>query len=274
MHENAAEPSIVTTEDGSVWTIRLNRPARMNALDPTSIGVLRHELSLFRDSSSAHVCILTGTGTRSFCTGADLRQTLPPSDSFATAMFAADEQSIEMGNYIRGLDIERLQIGKPIIAAINGFAVGGGLELALACDIRLGSENAMLGLPEVKRGSIPAVGGIQRLMRSVPHSAAMTMILTGANLDAVSAARIGLLSEVLPPNRLMPRAIELAREITANAPLAVKAARMLAIQGADMTISQAMLLEQLAWGVLRNTADRVEGRKAFAEKRPPVFTGR
>jgi E-phenylitaconyl-CoA hydratase len=119
--------------------------------------------------------------------------------------------------------------------------------VALACDIRLCSNNASFGLPEVRIGSIAAVGGIQQLMRSVPHSAAMTMLLTGGRIDAEKAARFGIVSEVMPLEDLMPRALELAREIAANAPLAVQAARLLALQGAHMTLQQAMLLEQLAW---------------------------
>jgi E-phenylitaconyl-CoA hydratase len=235
--------NVVVTEDGPVWTICLNRPARLNALNPEAIALFREAMLRFRDSASARVCILTGAGPRAFCTGADLRDTLPRSESFASAMFAQDEESIKGGNYIRGLDLARIGLGKPVIAAINGYAVGGGLEIALACDIRLCSNNASFGLPEVRLGSIAAVGGMQQLMRSVPHSAAMT------------------------------RALELAREIAANAPLAVQAARLLALQGADMTVQQAMLLEQLAWGVLRDTEDRIEGRKAFAEKRTPQFKG-
>jgi E-phenylitaconyl-CoA hydratase len=264
---------VVVTEDEPVWTIRLNRPERLNALNPEAIALFREGMIRFRDCASARVCILTGTGPRSFCTGADLRDTLPPSRSFASAMFAQDEESIESGNYIRGLDLVRIGLGKPVIAAINGYAVGGGLEIALACDIRLCSNNASFGLPEVRIGSIAAVGGIQQLMRSVPHSAAMTMILTGGRIDADKAARFGIVSEVMPLEDLMPRALELAREIAANAPLAVQAARLLALQGADMTLQQAMLLEQLAWGVLRDTEDRIEGRKAFTEKREPQFKG-
>jgi E-phenylitaconyl-CoA hydratase len=265
--------NVVVTEDGPVWTICLNRPARLNALNPEAIALFREAMLRFRDSASARVCILTGAGPRAFCTGADLRDTLPRSESFASAMFAQDEESIKGGNYIRGLDLARIGLGKPVIAAINGYAVGGGLEIALACDIRLCSNNASFGLPEVRLGSIAAVGGMQQLMRSVPHSAAMTMILTGGRIDADKAARLGIVSEVMPLDDLMSRALELAREIAANAPLAVQAARLLALQGADMTVQQAMLLEQLAWGVLRDTEDRIEGRKAFAEKRTPQFKG-
>lgn len=272
--ERPSEPTILYEAVGHVRVLRINRPHRLNALCPATIEALRTYLIEFRDDSEARVCILTGTGTRAFCTGADLKETLPPATAFAAAVFEPDHASITQGNYIRGLDLERLDLGKPIIAAVNGHAVGGGMELALACDIRIASETATFGLPEVKVGSIPAVGGIQRLIRYAPHSLAMQMILTGERIDAATAARIGLVSAAVPPDQLLERAMEVAQRIAANAPLAVKAARMLAIEGINMPIPQAMLLEQFVWGVLRDTADRVEGRKAFAEKRAPVFRGR
>lgn len=274
IRSDPSDDSVVATSEGAVCLIRLNRPQRLNALNAAAIALLRRKLIAFRDDADQRVCVITGAGERGFCTGADLKETLPPSAAFAASVFEPDAMSIAHGNYIRGLDLERLQIGKPLIAAINGHAVGGGLELALACDIRLAVGTARFGLPEVKVGSIPAVGGIQRLMRSVPHTAAMTMILTGETIDATQAEAIGLISEVLSSTDLMPRAMDLARSIAENAPLAVQAARMLALSGFDMTISQAMLLEQFVWGVLRDTEDRIEGRQAFAEHRQPVFRRR
>lgn len=270
----ASTPTIVREDHSHVRVLRFNRPERLNALDPASIELLRRELEAFRDDAQARVCVITGTGERGFCTGADLKATLPPSTSFASAAFVPDATAVASGNYIRGLDIDRLNVNKPIIAAINGHAVGGGFELAMACDIRIASTNASLGLPEVKVGSIPAVGGIQWLMRSVPHSVAMTMILTGEAVDAEEAFRWGIVSEVVPPETLMERALTIAQKIAANGPLAVQAAQMLARKGLDMTIPQALLLEQFVWGTLRDTEDRIEGRKAFAEKRQPVFRGR
>jgi E-phenylitaconyl-CoA hydratase len=274
VQEAGTEPSVVREGNDEVWVLRLNRPHRLNSLDPAAISLLRERLIEFRDTASARVCVLTGTGLRGFCTGADLKETLPPSLPFAAAAFLPDSDAVEAGNYIRGLNLERLSIGKPLIAAINGHALGGGLEIALACDIRIASTNATFGLPEVKVGSIPAVGGIQWLMRSVGHSQAMTMILSGGAVDALTAERMGLVSAVHAPEELLARAIELANTIAGNAPLAVRAARMLAREGLDMSVPQAMLLEQFVWGTLRDTKDRVEGRLAFAEKRTPVYRGR
>lgn len=268
MHE------IVAEDEGFVRIIRINRPERLNALNPTAFTALREALIAFRDDPSKRIAIVTGTGARAFCTGADLKDTLPQKASFASTVFQDDATSIENGNYIRGIDIERIGLTKPLIAAINGHAIGGGLELALACDIRLCSEEAKFGLSEVRIGSIPAVGGIQNLIRTVPQSLAMTMILGGELIDANRAERCGLVSERLPASQLMARAKQLATTIAENGPLAVQAARMLALKGRDMTIPHAMLLEQFAWGILRDTYDRIEGRVAFAEKRPPVFEGR
>lgn len=268
-----AEPMIVTTCEDRVWTIRINRPERMNALNPAAIELLRTEIVRFRDDASAFVCILTGTGDRAFCTGADLQDTLPPDTSFAQALFAPEVDCVANGNYVRALDLSRLVVNKPVIAAVNGYAMGGGCEIALASDICIASDSAIFSLPEVRIGSIPAVGGIQHLVRSIGKSSAMSMILTGGRIPADEAARMGIVSEVIPQSRLMERAHELAREIASNAPLAVRAALMLANEGRDLPLSTALLLEQLAWGVLRDTEDRVEGRKAFAEKRAPRFTG-
>jgi E-phenylitaconyl-CoA hydratase len=148
------------------------------------------------------------------------------------------------------------------------------MEVALACDVRIASNTASFALPEVKVGSIPAVGGIQRLLWFIPASIAMQMILTGDPCDAVVAGKVGLVSELAEPDDLLDRAFEIASKIASNAPLAVRAARLLAQKGLDMGIDQAMLLEQFVWGTLRDTEDRIEGRKAFAEKRSPNFHGR
>jgi E-phenylitaconyl-CoA hydratase len=265
-------PILVAHEDG-VRTIQFNRPHRLNALNPDAMVLLNEELRLFRDDEGSHVCVITGSGDKAFCTGADLRDTMPPSSSFAQGIFSPAANSVANGNYIQALDISYIAVNKPIIAAVNGYAMGGGCELALSCDICIASSNAVFALPEVRVGSIPAVGGIQQLIRSIGKSAAMSMILTGRHVGADEALRLGLISEVVPPEQLMSRANELAREIAANAPLAVRAALMLANEGRDLPLSSALLLERLTWGTLRDTEDRIEGRRAFAEKRKPMFKG-
>jgi E-phenylitaconyl-CoA hydratase len=167
-----------------------------------------------------------------------------------------------------------LHTAKPVIAAINGFALGGGLELALQCDIRIASTNAQFGLPEVCIGSIPGAGGTQRLIRVLGMSDALCMLLTGTRIDASEALRMRLVSRVVEPSDLLTSAQELAGQIARNAPLAVSAVKRLAMTGREMSLAAGLELEQQAFGILRNTEDRLEGRKAFAEKRKPVFRGK
>ncbi|MGQ3001704.1 MAG: enoyl-CoA hydratase/isomerase family protein [Hydrogenophaga sp.] len=248
-----------------IATVTLNRPQAMNAIDPETAMELHqawNDISVRRD---VRVGILTGAGERAFCTGADLKKTMPPQESFAELHFGprADIPPVSM-----------LATQKPMIAAINGFALGGGLELAMLCDIRIASDTAVFGLPEVCIGSIPAGGGTQRIVRAVGQSDAMRMLLTGERLPASEALRIGLVSQVVAPADLMPTAHSIASRIAANAPLAVVAVKQLARLGMEQPLAVALEMEQQSFGLLRNSQDRIEGRLAFAEKRAPVFQGR
>jgi enoyl-CoA hydratase/carnithine racemase len=179
-----------------------------------------------------------------------------------------------MGLYIRLMDLTELALWKPVIAAVNGHCLGAGLEIALQCDIRLASTNASFGLPEAKVGSIPAVSGLHRLLKAVPPAHALLMALTGERIDAASALRLGLVTDVAEPEALLDRAFAIARRIAANAPLAVQAIKKLARQTAHLSDADAQQLTELHWGVLRDTADRLEGRAAFAERREPRYVGR
>ena len=170
--------------------------------------------------------------------------------------------------------ISGLETDKPLIAAVNGYAMGGGMELALACDIRICSQNAQFALSEVKVGSLPGSGGTQRLPRAVSLSNAMLMLLTGDRIDADEAYRIGLVSKVVPQAELMPAARGIAEKIAANAPLSVRAVKRLVRQGLDMPLAQAIDMERYVFGLLYASEDRIEGRKAFAEKRKPNYKGR
>jgi E-phenylitaconyl-CoA hydratase len=237
----------------------------MNSIDPESNEQL---LAIWDEVSSdegIRVLVLTGTGERAFCTGADLKKTMPPADSAARQVFRAGTRHSNFGT---------LQTDKPVIAAINGYALGGGLELALLADIRICSENAQFGLPEVRVGSIPGAGGTQRLIRAVGQSDAMWMLLTGERIDAAEALRIGLVSKVVPFSALQETAINLARAMAVNAPLAMTAAKRLAMTGRELPLAGGLELERQAFGVLRDSEDRLEGRRAFADKRAPVFRGR
>lgn len=266
--------SIETERHGGTVIVRINRPEAMNALDVPSMRALNAALRDFRDDPDVLVAILTGAGGRAFCAGADLKQTLPPAASFAQAYFQPYEQSVDDGNYIRAITLNDLQLAKPLIAAVNGHAIAGGLEIALGCDLRIASENATFALSEPRWATVTGVGGASQLLRAVPRAIAMKMILTGDRIDAHEAYRVGLVSDVVPPGELLDRALDIAERINANGPLAVKSLKTLAMRSGDLPLTQSIALEQLLWGLLRDTEDRIEGRKAFAERRPPEYRGR
>jgi len=257
-------PIVKTVQDG-VAIVTLNRPEAMNSIDPESNEQLLEIWDEVASDEEIRVLVLTGAGERAFCTGADLKKTMPPADSAARQVFRGGTRHSNFGT---------LQTDKPVIAAINGYALGGGLELALLADIRICSDNAQFGLPEVRVGSIPGAGGTQRLIRAVGQSDAMWMLLTGERIDANEALRIGLVSKVVPLAALQETAINLARAMAANAPLAMTAAKRLAMTGRELPLAGGLELERQAFGVLRDSEDRLEGRRAFADKRAPVFRGR
>jgi E-phenylitaconyl-CoA hydratase len=233
---------------------------------------LRDALIRFDTDADAHVGVLTGAGDVAFCAGADIHETVPDEQSFIGRFF---DRTADLSHplYFRNIAFTRLALSKPVIAAVNGVAVGGGMELALNCDLCIASTFARFGLTEVRIGSIPAVAGIQRLMRSLPRAVAMHLLLTGEIVDAEYALRWGLVSEVVEPSRLMPRAYDIARAIVGNAPLAVRAAKLLAEKAAELPLGEAAQFEELLWGHLYSSRDRIEGRRAFSEKRRPVFRG-
>ena len=247
-----------------VATVTLNRPDAMNALDPETETELLDCWQRIRTDDAIRVVILTGTGERAFCTGADLKKTMPPPESYASLAFGKGDVDIA----------SQLATEKPVICAINGYALGGGLELALACDIRIAADHARFGLPEVRVGSIPGAGGTQRLPRTIGASDAMLLLLTGDHIDAAEALRLGIVSRVVPAADLIREAEAIAGRIAANAPLSVRAIKRLVHQGRSMPLEVAIAQERLTWGALRDTEDRIEGRRAFAEKRKPVYRGR
>jgi E-phenylitaconyl-CoA hydratase len=256
--------SVTHERNDGVVVITLDRPEKLNSLTRE----MRAELqAAWADASSdreVRAVVITGAGDRSFCTGNDLSATPPSSDPFAIEAFAADGDD----GLMKGLHPDL-----PVVAAINGYAIGGGLEIALACDIRIASPNAEFALTEAKVGSIPGAGGTQLLPRTVGRSLAMQMLLTGERIDAERALQAGLVSEIVAPDGLLTRALAIAEAIAANAPLSVAAIKRLVRFGDEASLGAALQAERLAFGLIRTTADRQEGRAAFTERRPPRFTG-
>lgn len=248
-----------------VAIVTLDRPDAMNAIDPETRAALRDTWQRAAGDEAVRCVLFTGSGQKAFCTGSDLKKTMPPKESFAELSFGA----AGLGNMTAGMDFD-----KPIVCAVNGYAFGGGMELALACDIRIASRNACFALTEVRLGSIPGAGGTQRLPRLISQSDAMLMLLTGDRVDAAEALRTGLVSRVVEPHDLLPAALEICTRIAQNAPLSIRAVKRLVRQGLDMPLDKAIQTEHYVFGLLRDTDDRIEGRKAFQEKRPPVYRGR
>lgn len=257
--------SVEVTVDDGVAVVLLNRPDAMNSVDPEMRQLLHQAWARIGSDDAIRVAILTGAGDKAFCTGSDLKKTMPSEDSFARQLFTQENS----GALNAGLTTD-----KPLIAAVNGYAMGGGMELALACDIRICSENAQFALSEVKVGSLPGSGGTQRLPRTVAMSDAMLMLLTGDRVDSAEAHRIGLVSRVVPKEQLMSAARDIAQRIAGNAPLSVRAIKRLVRQGLDMPLAHAVEMERYAFGLLYASEDRIEGRRAFAEKRKPDYKGR
>lgn len=259
--------SVLYEQSDRIVTITINRPDAMNAIDPETHSALIEAWSRFRDDEDAWVAILTGAGEKSFSAGADLKKMIPA--AFARKGGGRGHNVYGLGGITRGLEI-----WKPIIAAINGHCLAGGLEQALACDLRVAAPHATFGLPEVRWAIMPGAGGTQRLPRAVPLAKAMEMILMAQSLSAEQALQFGLINAVVPLPELMPTARKWAQTICERGPLAVRAAKEAVVRGLTMPLADGLRLEAFLSGTLRGTEDAVEGPKAFAEKRKPNFQAR
>jgi len=244
--------------------VTVNRPEKLNALNQKTMDELRECFEGIERDDEVRAVILTGAGEKAFVGGADINE-------LAVQTPVEGKETSVRGQKILDL-IEHL--GKPVIAAINGYALGGGCELALACTIRIASENARLGQPEVKLGIIPGYAGTQRLPRLIGKGRALEMVLSGDPISAAEAYRIGLVNQVVPAQDLIATAEKLAQKILANAPLAVKFALEAVNHGLEMTEAEGQFLEANLFGLCCTTADMKEGTRAFLEKRLARFTGK
>lgn len=246
-----------------IATVTVNRPDRLNALNAATIAELERAFRQVAADDSVRGVILTGAGEKAFVAGADIGElaTMGPIDGVAVSRAGQDA--------FRFLET----MGKPVIAAVNGFALGGGLELALACHLRVASEKARFGLPEVKLGIIPGYGGTARLARIVGRGRALELILTGEMIDAAEAHRIGLVNRIAPAGAALTEARALMAKIIANGPIALRLALEAVDHGMDASMAEALTLESNLFGLLATTEDMQEGMAAFLEKRAANFTG-
>jgi crotonobetainyl-CoA hydratase len=251
--------SVDFEKEGRIAIITMNRPEKLNAVNAEQGRAMNEALIRFRDDPDLWVAIITGAGDRAFSAGADITGFL-------------DRQAGDRDD--RAERVSGDNIWKPLIAAIHGYCLGGGLEIALKCDIRIAADNSRLGLPEIKVGVIAGGGGVSRLPRFIPRALAAEMILTGKHIDAQEAYRIGLVNEVVPRDQLMPTAKKWAELICEAGPLQVRAAKEGLIRGYDLTLEESDQLVRDLAASLRGTEDAKEGARAFVEKRKPQWKGR
>ena len=256
--------NILFEKKGAIAYVTVNRPKVRNALNMATMEELRSAFHDLKNDGGVRVVILTGSGDKAFIAGADISE-LAKHDPVGAKEYTHRGQSVL--NLIENL-------GKPVIACINGFALGGGCEIAMACTMRLASDNAKLGQPEVMLGIMPGYGGTQRLPRLVGKGLAMQLLLTGEQISAQEAHRIGLVNEVTAPAELIPRAEAIAQKIIANAPLAVQYAMEAVNKGMEMPLAEALYLEATLFAVCCATEDKKEGTTAFLEKRQAQFKGK
>jgi E-phenylitaconyl-CoA hydratase len=256
--------SIDLAVERHIATITINRPERMNAMDAEHYAALSAAWVRVRDDSEIRVAVVTGAGEKSFTAGADLKSFVGAPPALPDLLATQKNQLLNRG----------LEVWKPVVAAINGYCLGGGMTLLLATDLRIAAAHATFSVPEVKRGVFPANGGTQRIARQLPHAIAMEMLLLGDAFDAPTALRWGLVNRVVPGSELMATAMDIAQRLARNAPLAVQAAKELAIRSRDADLATGLRLEQLMLRVLQESEDVKEGTTAFKEKRAPSFTGR
>ena len=256
--------NLLVERDGAVATITINRPKVLNALNAQTLDELRRTILELKHDDGVRAVIITGAGEKSFIAGADINEL-----AVQTAVSGRDHA--RTGQHVLDL-IENL--GKPVIAAINGFALGGGCELAMACTIRIAADTARIGQPEINLGIIPGYAGTQRLGRLIGRGRALEMLLTGEHVNAAEAFRLGLVNRVVPAGQLMDDARKLAGSLAAKAPIAMRFIIDAVNKGLDMPLAEAQNYEATLFGLVASTDDMREGTKAFLEKRKAEFRGK
>ncbi len=252
------------TANAGIARVTIDRPQKLNALDHQTISELAAVFMALRADTSVRAIVLTGSGNKAFVAGADIEELASASALEAQAMSAAGQRMM--------LSIE--QLGKPVIAAINGFALGGGLEIAMACHLRIASEQAQMGLPEIGLGLMPGFGGTQRAVRLMGRGAALELCLLGNRIDARRAYELGLIHRIVPGAELLAEADALAARLAASAPHALRAILDAVQRASELSIEQGLEYESLGFGTLCATDDMREGTRAFLDKRKPSFSGR
>ena len=263
MTDGLSLQNLLLERDGAIAIVTVNRPKVLNALNIETLGELRRTMTALGDDSGIRCIILTGSGEKAFVAGADINE-------LAAQSPIAGRHHARLGQSVFDT-IETL--GKPVIAAINGYALGGGCELAMACTIRLAADSARLGQPEINLGMIPGYGGTQRLARIAGTGRALELLLTGDQVSAAEAHVLGLVNRVVPAAELMAEARKLAAAIAAKAPLAVRYMLEAVHRGINLPLAEALSLEAALFGLVASTDDMREGARAFLDKRKPVFKG-
>jgi enoyl-CoA hydratase len=255
---------IVYEKSEGIATITLNRPEALNAFSKEVVSEVLQALEDIRNDESVRVVVLTGAGEKAFSAGADIKAMI--------GMDALKARELSLMGEKLCLALENLE--KPVIAALNGYALGGGLEVAMSCDLRVASENSRMGQTEINIGLIPGWGGTQRLTRLVGRTKAKEMVFTGKMIDAKTAEQLGIVNMAVPADKFRETVRQFALELASKAPVALKVAKALIDKGAEIGLDSALALEREGFGVVASTEDLQEGVKAFTEKRKPVFKGK
>jgi len=268
-----APPHLLVERADGVLTLTMNRPAARNALSPEMLVRLATAWREFRDTADLRVAILTGAGDTDFCAGGDLKLTMPLLTGARQPQDEWDQRLMGDLTLFTDAILRGLALYKPVIAAVNGNALGGGTEMTNACDLRVAAEHAVFGTPEAKVGLLPGGGSISRLPRQIPYAKAMEILLLGEPFSAQDALAMGLINYVVPRDRLLPRALELANRLAENGPLAVRKIKEGVLRTSGLPLDQALRIEDEVSAAVMMSKDALEGPRAFKEKRKPRFTG-